>query len=464
MLTLAAQSGLAEVRWVSPQGDDGGPGTKSRPWRTPHAAAEKAKPGDEVVFRGGLYELDRTVGITFQGAPNRWTVWRAAEGEKPVFDFAKARPERPYGDQGALDLLAAAYVRLRGLRVQNSHYAGIFLQRGCKFIDIQDCETDMTFQPGIGGWNSEDVRIVGNEVTRANEPRMRLFGNPRNECPHEAISIAGVKQFEAAWNRVHSSIKEGIDVKEVSANGIVHHNYVHNLERQAYYADAWFGLLHDVEFVSNIAHDCEWGLVISSEGRNAELKNVTVRNNLLYRNRASGIYFGTWGGDGPRSGIRILHNTLAWNGRNGHWAGATGNLDVRSKAPRDVRIEGNLLVEGGAYQMATFLPPAEPAGFQERSIVAVRNAFQGRFEKTDEPSPYGQVHAWYGDQPWFGEVGFRDAENGDLRLARGPKGYGAFPGGEEILPKVASPLKGFPRYEVRKALFPKRILRLWGID
>ena len=37
------------------------------------------------------------------------------------------------------------------------------------------------------------------------------------------------------------SDKEGIDVKETSARGRVHHNLVHHLRRQGIYVDAWFG-------------------------------------------------------------------------------------------------------------------------------------------------------------------------------------------------------------------------------
>ncbi len=443
-LTLVASlASGGSTLWVSPTGADDAPGSRAKPIGNPQVAVSRAKPGDRIVLRGGTYKLDHALSIQVKGTAQAWISLEAAPKERPILDFIGAKPSARFGDQGAVDLRSAAYVRLKGLEVRNSYYAGIFVQRGCKFIDIQNCRVDLTFMPGIGVWNSEDVRIVGNEVTRANDPSMRLFGNPENECPHEAISVAGVKRFEVAWNHVHHSIKEGIDVKEVSAHGTVHHNYVHDLHRQAYYADAWFGRLEDVEFFSNVAHDCEWGQVISAEGKSSELKNVRVHHNLLYRNRASGIYFGTWGGNGPRSGIRIHHNTLFQNGRNGHWAGATGNIDVRASNVRDLTIERNLLADGGAFQIALFTP--DRADLKSRGIFVRDNGFQGTSAKTQEASPYGQVYAWLGEPAWTGKIPFRDAKRGDFRLeSRMP--YGAYPDGAVVLPGPPPGLKGFPAY------------------
>ena len=46
------------------------------------------------------------------------------------------------------------------------------------------------------------------------------------EPPHEALSIGGAVDFEVAYNHVYDSDKEGIDIKETSKRGKVHHNLV----------------------------------------------------------------------------------------------------------------------------------------------------------------------------------------------------------------------------------------------
>ena len=78
----------------------------------------------------------------------------------------------------------------------------------------------------------------------------------RGEPPHEALSIGGAVNFEVAYNHVYDSDKEGIDIKETSKRGKVHHNFVHNVDRQGFYVDAWFGEISDIEIFSNVIHDC----------------------------------------------------------------------------------------------------------------------------------------------------------------------------------------------------------------
>jgi hypothetical protein len=54
----------------------------------------------------------------------------------------------------------------------------------------------------------------------------------RSEPPDEAISIGGAMDFEVAYNLVEDSDKEGIDIKETSSGGTVHHNFVHRMHPQ----------------------------------------------------------------------------------------------------------------------------------------------------------------------------------------------------------------------------------------
>jgi hypothetical protein len=278
----------------------------------------------------------------------------------------------------------------------------------------------MTFAPGIGAWNMKHLRIIGCEVTKANDPAMRLYGDFERECPHEAISVAGVESFEVAENHVHHSIKEGIDIKEVSRHGIVHHNLVHDLGRQGLYVDAWFGQLYDVEFAHNTVHHCEWGMAISAEGKESELSDIRIHHNSLHHNRASGIYFGTWGGDGPRSNIVITNNTIFANGTVEHWAGPTGSIDMKSSNTRDVLITRNIALKGAAFDIATFIDPtATPERFEELGILIENNLVGSFLDDTDHPSPYNRVYATAGIEPIRGDPRFTDPEAGDFQPGPG---------------------------------------------
>ena len=54
------------------RGDDAGPGTKEKPWRTVMHAFERLGPGDTLYLRGGVYFERLYCGI--EGKPDAWIV------------------------------------------------------------------------------------------------------------------------------------------------------------------------------------------------------------------------------------------------------------------------------------------------------------------------------------------------------------------------------------------------------
>jgi hypothetical protein len=483
-LALSASVAAGATYHVSPDGDDTAAGTADQPWATPHHAVEQARAGDRILLHDGLYPLNQPLVITQQGEPDAWIELAAAPGATPVLDASGYKPRNrgESGNSGAITLRGAAYVRLVGLTVRNSHMAGIAMHGPSHHVDIQDCTVDRTFAPGIGVWKGcSMIRIVGNEITAATIPEMAL--RPEwvgREPPHEALSVMGADGFEVAWNHVHHCGKEGIDIKEVARHGIVHHNYVHHVPRQALYADAWFGLLEDVEFVSNVAHDSVWGLALSVEGRDSEMRNVRVHHNVLYNNSGSGIYFGTWGTDGPRRDIVIAHNTLWRNGLDPrHYAGSVGSIDVRGKDVRDTLIINNLCAGGGAFEIATFMPThARPRGLEELNIQIVGNLIETFRTQTHAPEQWGQPFPVRGDATVLGDPRLADPAAGDFGLRSDSPAIdagqptelsleedgsrpdiGALPRGvSKLPPPPPTTLEGFPAYRpTRTAAFPAMI-------
>jgi Right handed beta helix region len=415
------------------------------------AAFDSAGPGDTIQLAPGVYRLTEWLRITQSGRPEAWIKLKGPDHGEAILDASaiKAKSEGEAGDNGALTLKGVSHWHIQKITVQSSPGFGVYVQKGSSHIDLQDNKVDLTYGPGIGVWNSSQIRVVGNEVVAANAQRMRQHGSRQYECPHEAISIAGVNGFEVAFNHVHHVMKEGIDVKEISQNGVVHHNYVHNLPRQAYYADAWFGLLQNVVFHSNIAHDAEWGMVISVEGAGSELKNVQFVNNLLYRLRGSGLYFGTWGGNGPRSGIRFEYNTVFNAGNPTHWSGPTGGIDLRADNFRDVVVRRNLVIGGASYQIATPFAPAE----RERKMTAVGLVIDANWvdeyvDETGHKGLYNQPYAFPHVGQKSGPIRFEEWRMGDFSFApeseHKPIGYGAFHPEAEKASQFKSFLKGFP--------------------
>lgn len=353
-----------------------GDGSADRPFTSLHEAVRQLEPGDELLLRAGTYALTEPVRLGPGGREDAWVTIKAAGDGRVVLDGSGLHRTRQInarlGSTGLLHIEGPAYVRIEGLTVQNSLAMGIFVRGPSHHVDIVNCRTAHTYSCGIGAWNTHHVRILHNEVTDANDLERRDHDQPKpREAPHEAISLGGVSDFEVAWNRVFDSHKEGIDVKEASRRGRVHHNSVTGMERQGLYADAWYGLLEDVSFDHNYVADCEWGAALSCEGEGAWLRRVWIHNNVIERVRGSGIYFGSWGTDGPRSDIVVAHNTIVTAGAVDHWSGATGGIDLRSRNLHGMLIANNIVVDAAAYGIGSSisLEEAKAAGVERMSIL-----------------------------------------------------------------------------------------------
>ena len=230
--------------FVAVTGDDSASGTINRPWATINHAARVAQAGDLVVVRGGRYILSAQVRPYHSGRSDAWITFVGYPGEKPILD-AERLPHSmlaPQGlDNGAFQIEGVSHIRVANLTIINSHDAG-FTVRDSNDIDLINNSTEGTYSSGIAVWDTnhdgkgtERIRIIGNTITKATT--WNLFSQDiakPDEPPHEAISIGGAVEFEVAYNHIYDSDKEGIDIKETSKRGKVHHNYVHHIDRTGY--------------------------------------------------------------------------------------------------------------------------------------------------------------------------------------------------------------------------------------
>ena len=390
----------AKEYYVSTTGNDNNSGTKKLPFGSIFKASEMAMPGDTVTIFGGEYQLYRQFSPLCSGTPDKWILYRGAPNEEVVYDGSQIKKILQKGDSvqfsrqtaGLFQIEKVSYLRFENIKVQNSDAAG-FIVRGpiCKKIELINCKSDRTHNSGIGLWYCDSVVVEGCEITGANDNSDKYYlpGQRKGiEAPHEALSICGARYFEIAGNHVHHCYKEGIDCKEVSQQGVIHNNLVHDLPRQAYYADAWFGLLEDVEFHSNTAYNCKWGFGISVEGKGSTLRNVRFHHNLIYNMTGSGVLFGMWGNNLLRSDIHIYNNTFYHCGSPQVFSGGVGSINILSKNFRDVFIYRNICDKGWDYEMGfTFKPEEVDAALKERNFVAMENLFESA---KNRPSRIGQ--------------------------------------------------------------------------
>jgi len=375
-------------------------GTMTFPFTSIHKASETALPGDTITILGGEYKLQRQFRPVRSGTPDKWILYRAAPNEEVIFDGSRIKKVFQKGDsvqfsrltQGLFQIEKVNYLRFENIEVRNSDAAG-FIVRGpdCKKIELIGCKSQQTHNSGIGLWYCDSVLVAHCEITAANDNSEQYYnpGQKRGgEAPHEALSICGAQFFEVADNHIHDCFKEGIDCKEVSQHGIIHHNLVNDLPRQAYYTDAWFGLLEDIEFYENTSYNCMWGFAVSVEGKGSELRNVRFHHNLIYNMTGSGVLFGMWGNNLLRSDIHIYNNTFYHCGSPQVFSGGVGSIDILSKNFRDVFIYRNICDKGWDYEMGfTFTHEEAEKALNERNFVAAENLFEG---VKNRPSRKGQ--------------------------------------------------------------------------
>jgi hypothetical protein len=362
-------------------------------------------------------------------------------GEEPIFDADNVEISKSQGalNNGAFQIEGVSHIRVANLTLINSHDAG-FTIRDSSNIDLMNNSTRGTFSSGIGVWDTnhddkgtEHIRIIGNTITKATTWDLAPSNLPRRgEPPHEALSIGGAVDFEVAYNHVYGSSKEGIDIKETSKRGKVHHNLVHNVDRQGIYIDAWFGGIRNVEIFSNVIYGCRGaGLVLSVES-GSSVDEVSIHHNLIFNNDGSGLFFSRWGVDNPRRNIKIFRNVFYHNGYGPPSAGQryywlTGGLYLYSTNVHGISIRNNIFSDNRGFQIGysdLFLRDGRSwqAVLRKQDIQIAGNLIDGRttidtpIRGGGAPSDSVDIYAINGERAVFGDPLFNDPANQDFTL------------------------------------------------
>ncbi len=436
--------------YVATDGDKDNPGSIDKPWGDISAAVIRLEPGDALYLRGGTYKVPSRIRLAGKNLGNiqKWITISSYEDEKVIidahdYDKKSSVDNRFNGDHGGvIDIVNSNYIRVKNIRVQNAHLRGISVGSSSN-IEILDNEVHNTYACGIAVWDNtwppsskvnayKNFKITGNKITKANTFDMIPAYMDRekiNEPPHEAISIAGATDFEVAFNEVANCDKEGIDVKENSKNGTVHHNYVYNNARQGLYADAWFGTLENVNFYNNIVYNNRGaGLAISVEGEGSYLNKVSFHHNLIYNSYGPGMYISRWGHDLLRENVSIYNNTFVHNGygggsgNNNFWI--NGGMLFHSGNIRNSQVYNNIFSDSDNFDMGFDVEAygadveAVKKTLKQKNIEVYNNLFNYT-DNTVFPYkvPYaGNVLQYFGTSSVAGNPRFRNAAAFDFRL------------------------------------------------
>ena len=337
-----ALSPQGTVYYVAPAGDDSNLGTAAQPWRTIQKAANTLVAGDTVYIRAGTY-TEQVTPQNSGGAGNTIT-YAAYPGETATIDGSGVT--LPDDLAGLFDISNKSYIRVSGLRVINAgphnNNAGILVLNS-GFITVENNSTYNTASSGIGVWGSNNVVVNSNRVEEAG-------GGGWQEC----ISVAGTDTFEVRNNEVLNCHKEGICIKDGSANGKVYQNHVHHTWAVGIYVDAWDKHVHDINVFQNVVHDVanSDSFAVASE-MGGPLENISIYNNVSYRNRFCGIAISTNGPGGPQgqhpmNHIRVVNNTFYDNG----WTTWGGGITVDNPDAQNVIVRNNIVSQNLYFQIA----------------------------------------------------------------------------------------------------------------
>lgn len=317
LLIAGARLGAATY-FVAPAGSDAAAGTSDAPWKTLGYAAATATAGDVVEVRAGIYT--KPVVFTRSGTPSAPIVFRAYQAEIPVLDGTTLTVAP--GWSPLLWLKNVSYVTLQGFELRNFKTAkkncvpiGILVNgagAGVSLLDNHIHDLGTTYTRRNGG-DAHGIAVYGD--ARSPILNLTLRGNQLHHLvlgSSEAMVLNGnVSGFLVESNHVHDCNNIGIDAigregtcpdpaQDVARDGIIRSNTVYGINtwgNPAYgknysaggvYVDGGRGILIE----ENDITDCDIGIELASEHAGQATSGVTVRNNLVYRNRMGGLFMG----------------------------------------------------------------------------------------------------------------------------------------------------------------------------
>ncbi len=372
---------------------DANPGTESAPWITIQQGVSGLQPGDTLYVKNGVY--NEQVSVSSSGSVDNYVTITAYQSRGATIDGSGLQiPEY----RGLVEISGRQYVRFSGFRVINSGPTGT-----SSGIQVEDSEnvtihgnyTHNTASSGIIFWDSASVTIDANEVEKA------LSGGATSE--NEGITVGETDGFEICNNYVHdgnSARGEGIDAKDGSTNGSVHHNHVHHMQGVGIYVDAWDKATGNIDVYANRVHDINGdGIAIGSE-QGGRLDNIRIFNNIIYDNLWTGIdLHACCISQHPVHNVQIVNNTVVANGRD-PWG---GGIYIENDQAAGVTIRNNIVSDNLSFQILLEGNPPADAQIDYNLIHGFRN----------------EAGETYGDHYQLGDPLFSDPAIHDYRLQTG---------------------------------------------
>lgn len=360
-----AEVASAATYYVAPTGQDSQPGTLALPMRTIQAAVNKARAGDTVYVRGGVYyEMVAMKQSGVQGQPIRLLAYT---GERPVIDgrytLPNAKPERcdnsvnpPRCFVGpALVKLAGNYLEFDGFKITQSQGAAIDIggNTPVRNIRISNCQIHEIRSSAIRGQNITDLLVEGCDVYHAgNYAPYDRSGSQLKWPPIVKVMLSTNLTYRR--NTIHENWGEGLAAGVDSNNVVIEDNLIfNNFAVQLYVNRAQNVLIqrnliyHTNDPLFRRGGDPSQCISLNNEavtGAKLSTKTIRILNNVIVgcsRNIA------LWTGETATLSIEdvTIQNNALVNAYS-NFAGKAYGLTITDKAKvRNIRIERNIFLQ-----------------------------------------------------------------------------------------------------------------------
>jgi hypothetical protein len=239
--------------YVSTSGSDSNSGTLSRPFKTIEAAASRARPGDVIYIRGGVYPRTKIQGV--HGQAGKPVTFRAFPGERVVLD-GKTKGALNQENNVLWLYDKVSYVVFDGLEITDTNPDIDVMRR----LDLnKEADVNEFLKKWASGINSKypmGVRI-----------------NPNGET-------GDIHDIVFKNMKVHHILNLGISIQNDTRNVTIENCYFANL---GYPRSGYAVYTHNNGFIfrNNIVHTATYGLHIFSE-HDHYMTNVRIENNLFH--------------------------------------------------------------------------------------------------------------------------------------------------------------------------------------
>jgi parallel beta-helix repeat protein len=311
-LVLLSTTANAASLYVSLSGNNANTGTQAAPFRTLNWAGVKAKPGDVVYVRGGVY--NESVNIMAVGTAAAPILFRSFPGETAIFDGTGlsgtvlfSLNQTDYVEASNFEIRNASNIAVSGWMTKHTtfrnnvvHHAvrnGIYFGYDSPGMSsdvtiegnqVYNCVLENTAHAMQGGWAST--------VSIHHTERARVAGNKIWNNDGEAVAVILSNNVTVTGNENFDNYSQGVYLDNSRYN-TVDGNLIYSTGNTRYFRDGFPGMgiaianefydysnpSSDNTIINNIIINTRWGFLYGNFELGGGLKNTVIANNTFYK-------------------------------------------------------------------------------------------------------------------------------------------------------------------------------------